>query len=287
MPWDSLPCTAVFASSASLVSLEVLMAKTAAFGAEFRAAWGSFPPAKLNVVCLVRIWCPFWHLAPICHILASGRGRQVSASESVCCHSRLNRLIAIYVRSCYLLPLFAEVASGAGSAASQWVPDLEPWRNHMGKWCVWVPSERCQVHLEGQPDPSAAADCEDYTTCNGNVPPLCLLIAVEPKIPVPRSRMDLGFEPEEYPRGTLSLSDNLLEREILSTAGESFCAMRVYCHAKLKRCIQTYNRSCSVCRGRAGHRGWLSAYLAESCFGSLEVQHVQCTPIHSLRHSWR
>ncbi|XP_048818439.1 uncharacterized protein LOC125701014 [Lagopus muta] len=49
-----------------------------------------------------------------------------------------------------------EVASGAGSAASQWVPDVEPWRHPM---------------------------------------------AVEPKIPVPRSQMDLGFEPEEYPRG--------------------------------------------------------------------------------------
>lgn len=37
MPWDSLPCTAAFDSSPSRVSLEVLAAKAAASGAEFRA----------------------------------------------------------------------------------------------------------------------------------------------------------------------------------------------------------------------------------------------------------
>ena len=43
------------------------------------------------------------------------------------------------------------------------------------------------------------------TICNANVPPLCLLTAVAPRIPPSLSQMDLGFEPEEYPRGMLSL----------------------------------------------------------------------------------
>ena len=112
------------------------------------------------------------------------------------------------------------------------------------------------------------------TICNANVPPLCLLTAVAPRIPSSRSQMDLGFEPEEYPRGMLSL---------FTRRHKEFCAKCVYCHSELRRCIQTCSRSCSARSGRAGHRGWLSAYLAESCLESLEVQHVRCMPVHSLR----
>ena len=77
MPWDSLPRTAAFDSSPSRVSLEVLAAKAAASGAEFRA----FFPAKLKMVCFVPKWCLFWHLVPVCHILVSGIGRRASVSR--------------------------------------------------------------------------------------------------------------------------------------------------------------------------------------------------------------
>lgn len=61
---------------------------------------GSFFPAKLKMVCFVPKWCLFWHLVSVCHILVSGRGRRASVSRSVCCHSRLNRRTAMYVRNC-------------------------------------------------------------------------------------------------------------------------------------------------------------------------------------------
>ena len=70
----------------------------------------------------------------------------------------------MYVRSCYYLPLVADVALGAGSAASQRVPYFEPWRNCMAKSCVQVSFERCQVHPEDQPDSPEVVDYERVTT---------------------------------------------------------------------------------------------------------------------------
>ncbi|XP_040507018.1 uncharacterized protein LOC121107359 isoform X2 [Gallus gallus] len=70
-----------------------------------------------------------------------------------------------------------DVASGAGSVPSQWVPDFEPWRNRMD-----LPVRRIS-RLRSFHQPQA------YPR------------AVAPRIPSSRSQMDLGFEPEEYPRG--------------------------------------------------------------------------------------
>lgn len=63
-------------------------------------------------------------------------GAEFRASRGSFKPTDLYRLIAVYVWSCYFLPLIADVASGAGSVPSQWVPDFEPWRNRMGTKCV-------------------------------------------------------------------------------------------------------------------------------------------------------
>lgn len=59
VPWDSLPCKAMFASSLSRAPLPVLTAKAEAFGAECRASWGSFPPANPYIVCFMTVQCFF------------------------------------------------------------------------------------------------------------------------------------------------------------------------------------------------------------------------------------
>lgn len=112
--WESskaaLSCEAVLQAAEALSFFEHCLQRQQLLGL-FRAwvnSWGSFSPGSVHMVSFVPIQCLCWHLVPCCHV--KGRGRWVSGSGTVSCHSKLKELIAVCDRSCSHVPLVADVA---------------------------------------------------------------------------------------------------------------------------------------------------------------------------------